>query len=144
MKAFSSTVRRWISWWERDQSASRIVVNPTASFILYLGTFAKLRKATISFVVSVRMRQLGSLWADFHGIWYWSIFLKCVEKMNFIIFIKIWQEKRYYTSRPLSVFGNTSLTSPESDKSFRKNLYRKSNHTFYVKFFLKKIVPFVG
>jgi len=39
---------------------------------LFLGAFAKLLKATISFVVSVRlsvrMEQLGSHWADFHEI----------------------------------------------------------------------------
>jgi len=33
-----------------------------------LGAFAKLRKATISFVMSVRMEQLGSHWTDFHEI----------------------------------------------------------------------------
>jgi len=37
-----------------------------------LGSFAKLRKATISFVMSVRpivrMEQLGSHWMDFHEI----------------------------------------------------------------------------
>jgi hypothetical protein len=38
----------------------------------FLGAFAKLRKATISFVISVRlpvrMEQLGSHWTDFHEI----------------------------------------------------------------------------
>jgi len=38
----------------------------------YLGVFAKFRKVTISFVVSVcpsvRMEQLSSHWADFHEI----------------------------------------------------------------------------
>ena len=42
-------------------------VNP-----LVLGAFAKFRKATISFVMpvrlSVRMEQFGSRWADFHEI----------------------------------------------------------------------------
>jgi hypothetical protein len=37
-----------------------------------LGAFAKLRKATISFVMSVRLsirtEQLGSQWKDFHEI----------------------------------------------------------------------------
>jgi hypothetical protein len=37
-----------------------------------LGAFAKLRKATISFVrsvrLSIRMEQLGSHWTDFHEI----------------------------------------------------------------------------
>jgi len=30
--------------------------------------------------LSVRKEQLGSQWADFHGIWYLSIFGKPVEK----------------------------------------------------------------
>jgi len=38
----------------------------------FLGVFAKKRKATVSFVMSVRphvgMGQLGSNWADFHEI----------------------------------------------------------------------------
>jgi hypothetical protein len=32
--------------------------------------------------LSVRMKQLGSHWADFHEIWYLSIFGKCVEKIE--------------------------------------------------------------
>jgi len=43
---------------------------------IILGAFAKLRKSTISFVMSVslsvrpsiRMEQLGSHWSDFHDI----------------------------------------------------------------------------
>jgi hypothetical protein len=39
---------------------------------VFLGTFAELRKATISFVMSVRpffrMEQLGSHWKDFYEI----------------------------------------------------------------------------
>jgi len=61
---------------------------------IFLGTFAKLRKTTISFVMSVRpsvrMEQLGSHWTDFHEIWYLSIFSKvCWENSSFI---KLWQE----------------------------------------------------
>jgi hypothetical protein len=34
----------------------------------FLGAFTKFRKATISFVMSVRMEQLGSHWTGFHEI----------------------------------------------------------------------------
>ena len=34
----------------------------------FIDAFAKLRKATISFVMSVRTDQLGSHWTDFHEI----------------------------------------------------------------------------
>ena len=50
--------------------------------------FAKLRKSTVSFVMSVRptaMQQLGSHWLDFHEIWYLSIFLKSVEKIQVLL-----------------------------------------------------------
>jgi len=52
--------------------------------LMVFGTFAKLRKATISFPVcpSVHMEQLGSHWTDFHEIWYLSIFRKFVEKIQ--------------------------------------------------------------
>ena len=53
----------------------------------FLGPFAKLRKATISFVMyvrpSVRMERVGSYWKDFHKIWYLSNFQKSVEKIYF-------------------------------------------------------------
>ena len=48
--------------------------------------FAKLRKATIFFVMSVRpsvrMEKLGSHWSDFHEILYFSIFRKTVNKIQ--------------------------------------------------------------
>jgi len=49
------------------------------------GAFAKLRKATINFVMSVRpsvcMEQLGSHWTDIHEVSYLSIFRKSVDKI---------------------------------------------------------------
>ena len=48
----------------------------------FLGSFAKFRKAIISFVMfarpPVRMKQLGSHWMDFHDILYLNIFRKSV------------------------------------------------------------------
>jgi len=53
---------------------------------LSLGAFVKFRKATTSFVMSVRlsvrMEQLGSHWTDFHETGYLSIFVKSVEKIQ--------------------------------------------------------------
>jgi hypothetical protein len=52
----------------------------------FLGAFAKLRKATISFVMSicpsVRMEQPGSHWTDFHEISYLSIFRTSVGNIQ--------------------------------------------------------------
>jgi hypothetical protein len=49
-----------------------------------LGAFVKLRKATVSFVMSVclsGLEKLLSLCKDFRGILYLKIFRKCIEKI---------------------------------------------------------------
>ena len=55
----------------------------------FLGAFARLRKATIGFVMtvclSVRVEQLGSNWTDFHEIRYLRIFRKHVEKIQVLL-----------------------------------------------------------
>jgi hypothetical protein len=52
-----------------------------------LGAFVNLRKATISFIMSVRpsvrVEQLGSHWTDFHEIRYLNTFRKSVVKKFF-------------------------------------------------------------
>ena len=79
----------------------------------FLGAFAKLQKATISFVMavhlSVRMEQLGSHWTDFHEILYLRIFRKSVEKIQ--VSLKSDKNKGYFTRRPLYVFYHISLIS---------------------------------
>ena len=54
----------------------------------FLGAYAKLQKATISLVISVRpfahMEQLDPNWKDFREISYLIIFRKCVEKFIFL------------------------------------------------------------
>jgi hypothetical protein len=47
----------------------------------FLDPFAKLRKATINDVMSVRMKQLGSRWTDIHKILS-ALFRKSVEKIQ--------------------------------------------------------------
>ena len=58
-----------------------------------------LRKATINFVMFVRMSvhvlQLGSHSTDFHKIWYLSIFRKSVEKIQ--ISLKSYKNNGYFT-----------------------------------------------
>jgi hypothetical protein len=53
----------------------------------FLGAFAKLRKANMSFPMSVRpsirMELTGSNWADFRNIKHLKMFLKFVEKIKF-------------------------------------------------------------
>jgi hypothetical protein len=54
--------------------------------IPFLGAFAKLRKTTISFVMSVplsvRVERLRCNWTDFHEIWYLNMSRKSVEKIR--------------------------------------------------------------
>ena len=59
------------------------------NIISVLGAFAKLPKATVSFVMSaclsVRMEQLGSHWMYFHEIRHLSIFRKYLEKIPVLL-----------------------------------------------------------
>jgi len=52
----------------------------------FLGMFTKLRRATISFVISVclsiPMEHFGSHWTDFHEIRYLGILVKSVENIK--------------------------------------------------------------
>jgi len=53
----------------------------------FLGVFAELQKATISFVMSVRlsfhMEQLGYQWTDFHEILHIVFFENVLRKFKF-------------------------------------------------------------
>ena len=55
-----------------EQSGVSRSIDLLRVYVPVLGPFSKLRKATISFVMSfclsVRMEQLGSHWTDFHEI----------------------------------------------------------------------------
>jgi hypothetical protein len=80
---------------------------------LFLGDFAKLRKAIISLFVSVcpfvRMQKPDSYWTDFHYIRYLSIFRKYVKKIQNIL--KPEKNKGYFTSSPQWIYDNISLSS---------------------------------
>jgi hypothetical protein len=56
---------------------------------MFVGPFAKFRKATINFIMSVRlpirMEQVGFDWTDFGDAWYLIIFRKSVKKIQFSI-----------------------------------------------------------
>jgi len=75
-------------------------------FWSFLGEFAKLRKATISIVVSVRlsvrMEQLGSHWTDFHEIWYLRIFRKSVTKIH--LSLQSDKNNGFFTQKPIYIF----------------------------------------
>jgi hypothetical protein len=50
------------------EAITQIEANLQILSVTLVGAFAELRKATISFVMSVRMEQIGSHWTDFHEI----------------------------------------------------------------------------
>jgi len=72
----------------------------------FLGTFEKLWKMTISFVISVctsvSMERLGSHWKDFHEIWYLRVFWKFLTKIQ--VSLKSDKNKGYGMWRPISLF----------------------------------------
>jgi hypothetical protein len=97
-------------------SCERIVHN--RKLRSFLGELAKLRKATISFVVSVRLsvrpsacprKQLCSHWTNLYEIWCLSIFRKSVEKIQDSL--KSGKNNRYFTWRIMHIFNHISLTS---------------------------------
>jgi hypothetical protein len=54
--------------------------------LLFLGALAELRKATVSFVMSVglyvRVKHLGCHWREIQEIWYSNIFFNYVDKIQ--------------------------------------------------------------
>ena len=80
-----------------------------AAWYLFLGLFVSLRKATISFVMSVRAVQLGSYWTDFHEIWYLSAFRKSVDRIE--VALKSDKNNRYFPWRPIYILDNILLSS---------------------------------
>jgi hypothetical protein len=89
----------------------RAAVVETPSADIFLG--AELRKATISFVISVcpsvRMVQLRSHWQDFHEIWYINTFLKGVEKIQ--VSLTSDKNKGHFTWKLMYIYDNISLNS---------------------------------
>ena len=72
----------------------------------FVGVSAKMRKATISFVMSVRpcvrTEQLCCHWKDFHEIGYLSIFFKSMEE-NEVLFNPD-NNNSYVTCRPIYIY----------------------------------------
>ena len=115
----------------------------TALRDLFLSAFAKLRKVTISFVVSfcpsARMEQLGFHWKGFYEIWYLIIFRKTVKKIQ--ISSKSDKKNGHFSCRPIYVLIISRAVPRRmrnvSDISCSEN---KNTH-FMFNNFLLKIVP---
>ena len=92
---------------------------------LDFGAFAKLRKAIISFVMSVlpsvRMEQLGSHWTDFHEILMCNYFSKNFRENS--SFFKIWEE---YRTLYMKNTGHCTRRIPENVHEEYRTLYMKN------------------
>jgi hypothetical protein len=116
----------------------------TQNFVF--GDLAKLRKATVSFIVSVclfvRMEQLGSHWTYFHETLYWRIFRKYVEKIQ--VALKSDKNNEYFTLRHVLICV-ISFILLRLKKIFQTKVVEKIKTHFLcsVTFFFSKIVPFV-
>ena len=79
--------------------------------LVLVGEFAKLRKATFNFVMSVcpSVRvELCSHWKDFHEIGYLCIFRKLAQKIQ--VSLKSNKNNRYFTGRPIHIFDHIYLS----------------------------------
>ena len=105
---------------------------------LLLGAFARSRKATVSFFVSVclssvclssvclssvclsvRTEQLLPHWTDIHEIWYLRVFQKSVEQIE--VSMKSDKNAGYFTWRPTYIFDQISLSSRYNQRCFWQN-----------------------
>jgi hypothetical protein len=68
------------------------------------------------------MEHLHPHWRNFHQIWYLSILLKCVEKIQ--VPLKSDRNNWYLTWRPMHICNNTSLSSSQNEKCVRWKLQR--------------------
>jgi hypothetical protein len=98
---------------KRSSGRMMVTLNTLGARNNFQSRSQKLRKATISFVMSVllsiRMEQLGSHSKNFHEIWYLNIFPKSVEKIQ--VSLKSDNNNRYFTWRPMYIYDSNSLNS---------------------------------
>ena len=98
--------------------------------------FTKLPKGTISFIMSVRMKQLGSLWTDFCRI----VYSECSTAQSGLLWLK--HSCRTLYTRTWITLWQQSLDSSQNDK---KNVSVKScrENTYLISdtFFLPKLYP---
>jgi len=84
-----------------------------------LYTLATLRKATITFIMSVRcMEQLDFYWTVFHEVWYLSI--EYLEKIQLLF--KSNKKDAYLMWKYMYMYENNSVNSSDYEKYFRQNL----------------------
>jgi hypothetical protein len=115
----------------------QFIKRPSTQVALFLRAFAKLRKATIGFVMSVRpsarMEQLGSHGTDFHEVSYLRVYRKYVHKSH--VSLKSNTNNKYSTWRRSTFMVSYWILLRKrnaSDKSCREN---QNTHFVFGNFF---------
>jgi hypothetical protein len=140
--------RWWLSCTLDLYTAGLVVSNFICNFLVYfdlncyfLGSFAELRKATVTFVMSVclcvRMDQLASHWTNLHVIWYFIIF--CRQNFRFI---KMWQKWRALYMKTNIHFCSYLTQFLGLEMSPTKVVVEVKTHIFCSITFFPKMVPF--
>jgi hypothetical protein len=96
----------YLTQWARWHTCNRLAL------FFFLGAFAKLRKASSSFVVFVLLSarlELGSHWTDFHEVSSLIIWRKSVDKIQFPL--KSDKNNGCFARRPTYIFYDISLNS---------------------------------
>jgi len=87
-------------------------VNSRILHVPFVNTFATFRKATITFVMSVRpsicVEQLWSLWTNCNGVWCLVILRKCARKIQLLLKSN---KLLYFTWRPTHICDHISHSS---------------------------------
>ena len=112
----------------------------------FLGSFTKLRKATISFFImsvcpSVRIEQLGSHWTDFHEIWCSRIFQNHREKIR--VSLQSDKNNGYFTRRTIYIFLSYLAQLFLEWEMFQTKVIQKIKTHFVFNNFSWNIVPFM-
>jgi hypothetical protein len=84
-----------------------------------------LRKATLSFVLSVRPHGTTRFQMDWFS-WNFIILRKSVDKIQ--VSFKSGNNNEYFTRRPVYIFDHISLNSSWHEKSFRQILHSRTDH----------------
>jgi len=131
--------KKWSESQYYHQYATCYVNDSVAQLILiqhqFMDAFAKLRKVTVSLVMSVLLSVCphGKTGLPMDGFSLNLIFKYfsniCRENTSLL---KSGKNRGYVTFRPINIFDHISLGSSYNDICFRQKLQRKSKHTIYV------------
>ena len=135
-------------WDRRSPELMREQMFTPGNKFALLGALDKLRKATASFFMSVRLsvcsakEQLRSQWTDFHEFWYLSTFRKYVEKIQ-VLFPSDKNDRYFILKKPKYIlFISRSILRRRRNVSDK--LSRETQNTFHVQkkvfFFWNRIV----